>query len=429
MTRALRTLRDLIDGRERMLAYGIATLVVLVCWAAILTTGDRIKSFDETAFLLLAQNLVTIGEFSEVPGELTAYRAPGLVFFLTPFAALGLDIVGMRLATAVLIGLSLIAVFHFLDRKAGPLAGLFGVTMISGWPVVIYAGTTLYPQTLAAFLLVVTVILIDDMRDARAAWGAIWAGLSYGALLLTIPIVLLLWPLFALYMLTQNRRGIIQTVIFTLVSAALVGSWTYRNYTAFDAFIPVATSSGYNLLAGNSPNARFDTSLDVRFPEYVYTELAGANEVEANDIMTKAAIDLMVEDPARVAVLYLGKFLHWFDYSNTLLSDTDIEGGASAVPVSTRDMILLASYLVVIALPLLARLLLLRRYPFQRIELLFLALWVCSGLAYALFFTRVRFRLPFDWLLISSNAIFLAAVVETWLRDASAGRRSQAGVR
>ena len=32
--------------------------------------------------------------------------------------------------------------------------------------------------------------------------------------------------------------------------------------------------------------------------------------------------------------------------------------------------------------------------------------WVCSGLAYAMLFTRVRFRLPFDWLLITGTACF-----------------------
>ncbi|KPP83944.1 MAG: 4-amino-4-deoxy-L-arabinose transferase and related glycosyltransferases of PMT family [Rhodobacteraceae bacterium HLUCCA08] len=415
MTRLLIRLYGLVDGRERVLAYLVALLTVAACWAVILASGDRLKSLDEGAFLALAQNLAGSGSYVEEPGVPTAYRAPGLVFFLTPFAALGLEIVGLRLVNAALIGLGLVLVYHLVARRAGPLAGLFATVMIPAWPVVIYAGTTLYPQTLAAFLLVLTVFAIDRQVVSDRLRGAIWSGIAYALLLLTIPIVLLLWPIIALYLLIQTRRKLAHVLVFTLVGGAVVGSWTYRNYVVFDHFIPVATSSGYNLLAGNAPNARFDTSLNVRFPEYVYTEITGKSEVEKNDIMTEAAIRLIREDPQRAAQLYVGKFLHWFDYSNRLLSDDVVEGGASALAPSKRDMILLASYLLVIALPLVAHVLAARRHPFTRMELLFVALWVCSGLAYAIFFTRVRFRLPFDWLLITSNAMFLAAVIERWI--------------
>jgi hypothetical protein len=32
-------------------------------------------------------------------------------------------------------------------------------------------------------------------------------------------------------------------------------------------------------------------------------------------------------------------------------------------------------------------------------------------MAYAVYFTRIRFRLPFDWLLIAVDALFLARVL------------------
>lgn len=423
MNQALSRLHGLISGRERLLAYFIAFFVVAVCWAAILLSGDRIKSFDEGAFQVLADNLATSGRYADHNDKITAFRAPGLVFFLTPFSALGLEIVGMRLANATLIGLGLVLVYHLLARKAGPLAGLIAVMLIPAWPVVIYAGTTLYPQTLGAFLLVLTVYLLDVLVGSDRLQHAIWTGLSYGAMLLTIPIVLLLWPVFAGYILWQSPRKLTHVVVFTVVAASLVGSWTYRNYAAFGHFIPVATSSGYNLLAGNSPGARYNTSLEVRFPEYVYTELSGKSEAEANSIMTKAAIKEITADPGRIAILYLGKFLHWFDFSNTLLSDQQLEGGASALAPSTRDVILFFTYLTII-LPLVAHIIHARSYPFTRLELLFLTLWITSGLAYAIFFTRVRFRLPFDWLIISSNAIFLAAVIETRLNNKRAKQTS-----
>jgi hypothetical protein len=44
-------------------------------------------------------------------------------------------------------------------------------------------------------------------------------------------------------------------------------------------------------------------------------------------------------------------------------------------------------------------------------EALFLALYLGGGMAYAIYFTRIRFRLPFDWLLIAVDAMFLARLL------------------
>lgn len=405
--------RDLVSGREQRLAYLIALLVTLASLGANYMGGDRVKSFDEPDFYAIAENLAFDGRYADEDGTLTAYRAPGLVFFATPFVRMGAGLMELRMIQALLVGGGLILLFHLIRRNAGPLAGFCAVALVPLWPVVLYASTTLYPQTLAAFLLVLTVSLLDLLRRNGKLGTAALAGLSYGVLLLTIPVVLLLLPVVVLWLLIYMRRALVPAAVVCVVAGATVGVWTLRNYTAFDAFIPVATSSGYNLMAGNAPNARFDTSLNVRFPEYVYTELTGKSEVERNDILTTAAIAEIRKDPERVAWLYLGKFLHWFDYSNRLMSDDVIEGGASSVGANLREMILLVSYGVIL-LPLLLRLVLLRRYPMTPVEVLGLALWITAGLAYAIFFTRVRFRLPFDWLILASNGVFLAAMLENY---------------
>ena len=52
-----------------------------------------------------------------------------------------------------------------------------------------------------------------------------------------------------------------------------------------------------------------------------------------------------------------------------------------------------------------------RCVPLTALEVLLLVLYVAAGMVYAVFFTRIRFRLPFDWLLIAMDAMFLARVV------------------
>ena len=408
-------LQDRTKGKEARIAYAFAGIVVILCWALIFMAGDAVKSADEPDFLATSVNLAQTGIFAVEPGQPDAYRAPGLVFFLTPFSALGAGMMEARLANATLVGFGLVMLFQLVRRHASPLAGLLAVVMVSAWPVVIYTSSTLYPQTLAGFLLILTLWLLDGLRDNDTSGPPLLGGLAYGAFILTIPVALLLTPVLVAWIASISRRWITAVMIFGVVSGSLVGSWTLRNWMTFDSFIPVATSSGYNLLAGNTENARWNTSLNVRFPEYVYTEITGKNDVERNKIMTDAAFAEIAADPARFVQRYAGKFIHWFHFSNRLLSDEVVESGASSVPVGLREIILFAAWMVLIIAPLLCRLLMMRRIPMKKIEILFMALWITAGLAYALFFTRIRFRLPFDWLIISANAMFIAALIERYV--------------
>ncbi len=401
-------LKDTLAGREPLLVYVLAALQVALCWALILRTGDRVISLDEPAFLAIAQSIADTGVFAGEDGQPTAYRAPGMAFFITPFVWLGAGLVELRMINALVTALSLIVLFHLVRRHAGALAGLLAAAMVLTSPPIIYAATTLYPQTLCAFVLLCLVAALDRLRTHPSLGLTIGAGLIYGYLVLTVPVVLLLSPFLAVWILRYLHRPWRSVIVFALVSATLSGSWTLRNYAVFDAFVPVATSSGYNLIFGNAPEARFDSSLDIRLPEYVYEEVTGASEVEANKILTRAALKEISADPGRAAQLYLGKFLHWFDYSNSLLSDAN---GAASSQFSLREAVLLASWIILI-LPLVAHLMMCRRVPFTAFDVLVLGLWIGAGLAYAIFFTRIRFRMPFDWLIYASNAIFFAALIE-----------------
>jgi hypothetical protein len=190
----------------------------------------------------------------------------------------------------------------------------------------------------------------------------------------------------------------------------VVSTWTIRNAVVFHEFVPVATSAGFNLASGNCSAARYNTSLDVRWAEDVYTKLTGKNEVQSNKILTEAGLSWISSHPGQAAWLYIGKFFHWFNYSNSLLSDKAVEGGASKVPIKARDLLLLVAYLPMLGIAI-WRCTLAKRRPLSPFESLSLVVYVGAGLAYAIFFTRVRFRLPVDWLLIALDAQFLASLL------------------
>jgi len=149
--------------------------------------------------------------------------------------------------------------------------------------------------------------------------------------------------------------------------------------------------------------------------------VAGKGEVERDRILARAAVHWIGENPGAAAALYGRKLLYWFAPRNHLVSDRLVPGGSGAGPGWLRDAAMLLGYGVLTSI-LAVRLVLVRRDPLSSLEVLLLALYLGGAMAYALYFTRIRFRLPFDWLLVAVDALFLARVVARWRSGAGASR-------
>ena len=394
--------------------------------------GDRVKSLDEPAFLDIGSNIAFHGQFShtnrpEVDGYVeqlplgslrpTAYRAPGYAYFIAPFQRLGAGFVVLRIVNALLVALTLLLLYRSLAARYSPEAGAIAALLALGYPVLAYAASTLYPQTLSAFLLVASVVMLDPLHPEARMRAFLGSAFIYGLLVLTVPVYLLLTPVVLVWLVWSHRARVPQALLFGGIVAACVGIWTVRNLAVFRAPVAMGTSSGFMLLSGNCPNTRFDqASVDVRFPEYVYTELTGKDEIERDRVMVRAAVRFVQENPGDALALYLKKFLYWFSYRNEVVSDRVVPGGSGAGPESLRNLVMLLTYGPLL-LVLVLRLALFRRYPMTSWEVLLLALYVGGGAAYAVYLTRIRYRLPFDWLLIAMNAIFIGQVLQARLRS------------
>jgi hypothetical protein len=122
------------------------------------------------------------------------------------------------------------------------------------------------------------------------------------------------------------------------------------------------------------------------------------NEAELNRYYTAHAFRFIKQHPGRVARLYLLKFLNYFNYRNQLY--TKFEAGF------TRDLVMLVTYgalLLCVVLRLVTA-----RPPPDRFEKFLIILYVLNGAFAAIFFTRIRFRVPFDLLLVVVAAPLLA---------------------
>ncbi len=384
----------------------LAALMLLVLAAGAVYSrhlGPVLRFGDEVGYYDVAHNLRTRGWYSEDGLTTTAYRAPGYPLVLCALMWLGVGIPGMRVVNFLALAGSLAVADALLRRHGYGGAGLLAAVMLAAYPVLFYTAGTLYPQTLGVFFLLLTVLLAsrDTSRGGNSWRACAEAGAASGFLVLLIPSMLPMLPVFALLprMLGRARPGR-GAAIFLAGAALLVAPWTLRNAVAFHRFIPISTNGGINLLLGNSEHAGPDTGYMADISRYTRVGRR-MNELDRDTFYRRAALAWIAHHKARAAALYVGKFLNDFDYHNRM--DT---GGVTS---EFTDVLLLVSYGPLLLLWLL-RWGLARAYPPSPLERFLALAYLASALLTALFFTRIRFRLPFDALLICADAVFLRAI-------------------
>jgi hypothetical protein len=386
------------------------SVFIFVLLASLLLVGGAVDSFslgdslrflpDEAEYVALARNLARHNIYS-LDGETpTAYRPPGYPAVLSVLVRLGGDISQLRFLNFVFLSGSVYLLGRILLQQGLPLAAIISSLLVVAYPVLFYTSGTFYPQTLAAFLFLVILKTITKVKLRPGDFVA--GGLVFGLLVLTVPTffyaIFVIWGWFFL----TGRYPPARLYILTLVSAFLIiGLWTARNYLVFDTFFFVSTNSGENLLIGNTENSTPNSGTNVDISKYL-DRAAGLGEAERNKFFTQQAIHFIIEHPAASMKLYLHKVLNYFNYRNELV--TLSEGS------QLRDLVMLFTYGPLMAIFLL-RLLLIKQAKATPVEILFILLYLLSALVSAVFFTRIRLRLPFDYLMIMVVAITLDGLI------------------
>jgi len=175
--------------------------------------------------------------------------------------------------------------------------------------------------------------------------------------------------------------------------------WVIRNYMVFNRFVLLSNNAGKTFILGNSENARPNTGEGIDLSKYD-NEIKRLNldEVETDKYYKKKAFEWIKNNPSDFLKLYIMKFFNYFNYRNELATKSQQS--------SFRDFIVFITYYPILILAVI-RLFFIKRYPIRDIELLFMAFYLMSALANALFLPRIRYRLPYDLLLICLSAISL----------------------
>jgi hypothetical protein len=384
--------------RARTLNVVISALVFLGLAYSIML-GNGLSYLDEKEYYAIARNLVTQGSYSLDGLHPTAYRPPGYPFLLSFLILLGSNVVALRVFNFICYAGSIFCLQKLIRFRVDPTAGTISTIAPLLYPVLFYTAGTLYPQIVASFLFLTFVALIF-WSDQTSGRRALLAGLVMGCLILTVPsFVAVLFATLVFFLL--RRKGGKMTMVILLSTAATLAPWAVRNYLAFGEFIPFATNSGVNLFVGNSQKTTGNSGVNVDLSAYD-AQTTHMSEIQKDAYYRSLAIDFIKKDKGRAILLYFEKLLNNFNFRNELAN----KGEAS----NFKDFIMFLTYYPILLIAL-ARFMFWKKYPLHEIEKYFATVYVSNALFQAIFFTRIRFRLPFDFVLIGIAAIFISRIL------------------
>jgi 4-amino-4-deoxy-L-arabinose transferase-like glycosyltransferase len=374
-------------------------IISLVMGAAIaIHAGSVLRYPDEREWTQLAANLARKHTYTLDGIHATAIRPPGYPCLLALSVAIGIGNTGLRLVNLSMFLLSEVLLVMLARRLFSRCAAAISILLVLFYPVLAYVATLLLPQTFGAALLLLGIWLLIRV-ETPSAWSIILAGLAWGLLILTIPTFIFVLVCCVAWLLWKRRD--FRRKVFPLAAPLilLVGAWTARNYVEFHTFFFVASSSGMNLLIGNSENSTMASGAYTDLNRYV-TAASGMSEVEADKYYKASAVAWIKENPGTALRLYVLKFIEYFSFTERIVTGNF---ATKAEQPFWRSLIMLFTYEPLLFL-LIARIAVARRYPLSEVEILLAGLYFLNALFAAVFFTRIRYRLPMDWILLLLDA-------------------------
>lgn len=398
-----------LEFRAKEVAWAAAFGALLLGVAYTVLLGPELRYYDEEEYLRLARGILEQGAYTLDGSTPTAFRPPGYPGFLALGMALGLGSEGLRILQFFLLAGSVLLLRALTERMAGRSAGALSAIMAVVYPIFIYAAGTLYPQTLSTTLFLLGLLLAAVPDKPPSILRSACAGLVFGLLILCVPTFAFTFGLVGAWLvLTHRRRAIRSCVVGLAVASFVVGVWQVRNYRTFREPVFVATNSGINLLLGNSENATADSGVNADVSKYLAAS-KDMSEIERDRFYRSSALRWVEDNPGDAVRLYIAKVLHYFSYRDQLATMSEAS--------RFRELLMLLSYAPLLLLAL-TRVVLVRRFPTTPDERLLLALYFLNAFFMAIFFTRLRFRIPMDALLIGIASGFVAKVLGAHSRSA-----------
>jgi 4-amino-4-deoxy-L-arabinose transferase-like glycosyltransferase len=344
-------------------------------------------------------------EYVEVAHSLLAGRGYGLqtvrppgypTFIAAVWALTGPHLIALRVVEAVLSVVTAALIGLLGMRGFGRSAGLVAMTLAALHPVLAFLPATEYSESFVVLVCVgaytAFFAALNRPRGDTPAW--VTAGALLGIAMLTRPNVVALVPGLlsgVAIALRRVRRRIVRPVLLVLVTMALVVTpWTVRNHRVHGHWFFIATGGGHSLWLGSNdrttgragsimvPDSALDAEL-MRLPD----------EVTRDRRLGQLGIEWMKADPARALRMYAVRMSSlWALYPDTYTHNR-----------FTNDAARWAQGLISVIVFMGALLALVRARDEPWVPPMIGAI-VSFSLVNALFFMVLRYRMPFEPLLL-----------------------------
>ena len=383
----------------KRLAWFVFVVALLPRLWLLLLYPNLLRYPDEEVYLMLAQSLLANGEYEVGWLDIWSnnqFSGAGLPP-MQPFVILmGLAMGGggiwapkliLALLGAGTAGLTSLLGNRLFGGRAAVVAGL----VCAVYPFLLFVNNTLFPQTLAGFLLLLVILALVPPagHSPRRILGG---GLALGALILAVPAFAPLAPMFAFWLIWGVRRmgdGWVRAVgmaaVLSLGASAVVLPWTVRTSLRYREFILVSACSTVPFWEGNLGE----------YPRKFVRELRPLSPMQREAYLHRLARERIQARPAEFARRVVKKYVAFFGFWDRQL----IQNRYSGVFYKTLGALTSAPILLGALLGLRRAL---RANPNVRWVV---ATVLLTALIYALFLAKIRYRLTIEPLLILAAAV------------------------
>lgn len=385
----------------------IVLVALLLRVVAAVALGNGFHFADEVGYADAARRLLAGEGFAETYSRVPGY--PALLALLG--APAPSTVLWLRLAQAVVAALGAAVTFVAADRLLGPAAATAAAIIYAMDPLLVVAAGLLYPEAIAAVLLVAVVLVGWEAARRDSPVRAAFAGSLLGLLALFRPVALVVVPVVAAWVLlatdARPARRALHAILVGLACLFVLAPWTYRNYRVHGRLIPVS-------LAGTRGGS------------------VSPDEIEQSG-MAGALVDKARAEPLTLASRMAREFGHFWELVPSRLVTDDpatreaLHRADPRLPVqpafsrSLRDAVSAASFGIELLLAL-GGLVLLWRHR-RREAILLAAVVLAYALGHSLFVGRLRYRitvLPLVFLFAGAAASALHGAIRARLAQRGA---------
>jgi tetratricopeptide (TPR) repeat protein len=318
----------IICSHPKYLIYGLLGLALLIRLFYLYEIKDNpffnIPQIDALFHDDWAKQILAGDWSSSIHGAF--YKSPLYPYFMAVvYKIFGHSYLNLRLVQMVMGVASCFFIYllgqSYFSRRVGYFAFFFAAV----YGTFIFFDAEMEIVCLHIFLnLLLLVFLTKAHREGKICWYLL-SGFLLGLSALSVPTILLFFPLVLLWLYLCRRKGELKSLrpalFFALTTLLTIVPVTLHNYLHGHGFILISANGGLNFYLGNNLHADKTTSLrpGITWDHFTSQPRVAAgytvSKIEENNFWTRKSLQFILNHPGKFIQLLLKKFsLFWQSY-------------------------------------------------------------------------------------------------------------------